>query len=80
MNNSDDGALKVKFRMKAEKRRKLQDHLRQAKENLNKTDDEVLTLNSDTLGRIHNFYNKEAVIQDQMDILRREQERQKMMD
>jgi DnaJ family protein C protein 17 len=67
--------------MKIEKRSKLQDFLRSATDKLLRDDNEVLELSTDTLQRISHFYNKDSkvFVNDQTAMLKREDERKKMM-
>ncbi|CAK63795.1 unnamed protein product (macronuclear) [Paramecium tetraurelia] len=74
-----DGFLKVKHFMKKEKRQQVQKQLQTEKEMINRNDQDVYQLSTDTLNRISHFYNKDSKIKEGLDELKREQERLKLI-
>lgn len=81
MLSKDAGSLSVKFRMKPEKRQQLQEYLKSARQRVQRQDLDSLNLSSDTLKRIAHHYNKDSkiIIDDEVDMLRRRQERERLM-
>lgn len=77
-----DNCLKVKHVMKQDQRLKLQQFLKQSEQRLERNNENVFDLSSDTLQRISHFYNKNSkvVVSDQMEMLAREKERQKIIE
>lgn len=67
--------------MREEKRKQVQEFLRSSRERMNRNDEEVYSLSSDTLKRISHFYNKDSkvIVSDQMELLRREEEKKRLM-
>ncbi|CAK91144.1 unnamed protein product (macronuclear) [Paramecium tetraurelia] len=76
---SNSGFLKVKHFMKEEKRQQVQKQLQTEKEQINRNDQNVYNLSTDTLNRISHFYNKDSKIKEGLDELKREQERLKLI-